>query len=118
MNGVTILEEHLCRLLSLGAFIGTTVFCLLMCCTGILIIQWIYKKDKSCNKESIKYSSTAATVIICIVFVGFIILQLLSYNDTHIEYTIKVDDSASFNQVYDKYEILSESDNIYRVKEK
>lgn len=113
MNGVTILEEHLCRALSLEAFISTTVFCLLMCCAGIFII-W-----RVCDKDSIKKTNTiGSTVVFCIVLVGFVVLQLFAYNDTRIEYTIKVDDSASFNQVYDKYEILSESDNIYRVKEK
>ena len=112
MNGVTILEEHLCRVLSLGAFIGTTVFCLLMCCAGIFIIWRI------CDKESMKKTNTIGTVVLCIVFIVFVAVQLSSYNDTHMEYTINVDDSASFNQVYDKYEVLSESDNIYRVKEK
>jgi len=113
MNGVTILEEHLCRALSLGTLIGTTVFYLLMCCVGIFII-W-----RVCDKESTKKTNTiGSTVVFCIVFVVFIVLQLFAYNDTRIEYTIKVDDSASFNQVYNKYEILSESDNIYRVKEK
>ena len=38
------------------------------------------------------------------------------YHNTHMEYEIIIDDSASFNEVTSVYDILSRENDIYRVK--
>lgn len=40
------------------------------------------------------------------------------FNTTHMEYTVIVDDSVSFNDFHAKYEIISTNGNEYRVAEK
>jgi hypothetical protein len=51
-------------------------------------------------------------------YVVFWVFQINNYNKTHIEYTVTIDDSVSFDDFHEKYEIVSVNGNEYRVVEK
>ena len=52
--------------------------------------------------------------------VGVGIDGCLSYlrHDEHIEYTVIIGDNCKYKEFVEKYEIISEEDGIYRIKEK
>ena len=112
MNGITIIEEHLCRQTSLATVIAVGIVIALAIAATIFIFRQQHKYVKPCYHELI------FVVCILVVFItGFCVL-LKEYRDTHIEYTVTVDDSVSFNDFHEKYEIVSVDGNEYRVKEK
>lgn len=116
MNGITIIEEHLCKTVELPALIGTISFITLLYIGGLLLYRFVYKQSsKSCTdkKKYIIYS-----ILLFVICSAFWAVQIIDYNKTHIEYTVTVDDGVSFNDFHEKYEIISVNGNEYRVKEK
>ena len=116
MDGITIVAEHLCRVIEWGELIGFGIFITLLCIGGLLFYRWGYKHCKS-NKAN-KITIFICSIILVIINICFWIVQINKYNTTHIEYTIIVDDSVSFNDFYEKYEIISINEDRYRVIEK
>jgi Ca2+/H+ antiporter len=114
MNGITIIEEHLCRVVELRSLIGIGIFMTLMCGAIIAFYRWA---SKNCDNSS-KKAARVCSILIIILYVITLAVQIYNYNRTHMEYTVTVDDSVSFNDFHEKYEIVSVDRNEYRVKEK
>ena len=112
MGGITILEEHLCRHTSLATVIAVGMTMALAIAAIIFIFKQQHKYSKQCYHELMFMAC-----ILVIFITGFCVL-LKEYRDTHIEYTITVDDTVSFNDFMEKYEIISIDGIEYRVKEK
>ena len=111
MNGVIIMEQHLCRELELIGLIGYGIFSTLLTVGSLTIYKYGYKSADKITKITIRFCSILL-IVLYIVFWGF---QINSYNTTHMEYTVVVDDNVSFNEFYKKYEIISVDGNKYRV---
>ena len=116
MNGITIVEEHLCRIVELPALIGLGIFITLLCFGEIVMFVFMYNQSNKDTRN--KILSYGSTVFIVIMYFIFWIVQINNYNDTHMEYTVTVDDSVSFNDFHAKYDIISINGNEYRVAEK
>ena len=114
MNGITIIEEHLCRATELQSLIGIGIFMTILC-GGIL--AFYYWAIKHCDNNT-KKAGQICSILISILYIITWAVQIDSYNKTHMEYTVTVDDSVSFNDFHEKYEIISVDGNEYRVKEK
>lgn len=115
MNGITIVEEHLCRVVELGELIGSGFFITLLFCCGLLLYRFMYKEDTSeVNKKII----IVCSVLLVAMYIWFWIFQIDKYNTTYMEYTVTVDNNISFNEFHTKYEIISINGNEYRVVEK
>ena len=114
MAGITIIEEHLCRVVELPQLIVICVFFTLMCVGALALYRFIYKTTDSKAIKMLAIVCSIGVIIICIVLWTH---QIYSYNKTHFEYTIEVDNSVSFNDFFDKYEIVSADGDRYRVKE-
>ena len=112
MNGITIIEEHLCRQTSLATVITVCITIALAIAAIIFIFMQQHKYSKQCYHELIFMAC-----ILVVFITGFCVL-LKEYRDTHIEYTITVDDTVSFNDFMEKYEIISVDGIEYRVREK
>ena len=115
MSGITIIEEHLCRVVEFPTLIGTGISITLLCGGSLLMYSLmrkysIYKEDKT--------TAIVCSILIVIMYVVFLVVSINNYNNTHMEYTIAIDDSVSFNDFHAKYEIVSENGNRYRVVEK
>lgn len=114
MKGITIVEEHLCRAVELPQLIVVCVFVTLLCVGVLALYRFMYKYTESnANKKLV----IACSVGIVIMYIALWTHQIYNYNKTHFEYTIEVDDSVSFNDFFDKYEIVSVDGDRYRVKE-
>lgn len=113
MKGVTIIEEHLCRVVGLPELIGGGLFVTALFIGVLLLYRFIYKH----GDKSIKPVTWLCSTAIVIIYLVFWAVMIPKYNSTHYEYTVEVDDSVSFNEFFDKYEIVSTDGNRYRVKD-
>ena len=116
MNGITIVEEHLCRVVELPALIGLGIFITLLFVGALLLYISICKYNMTDKKG--KNIAIVCSVLLVIMYVAFWVVQINYYNNTHMEYTVTVDDSVSFNDFHAKYEIVSVNGDKYRVIEK
>lgn len=114
MNGITIIEEHLCRAVELRALIVIGIFITLLAVGALRFYIFIWRHNLLDKKTSIIICS----ILIVVIYVVFWVVQINDYNDTHMEYTVMIDDSVSFNDFHTKYEIISVDGNEYRVVEK
>ena len=114
MDGITILSEHFCRGVELSGLIIGGIFITIIVVFGLLYIRYILK-DLS---GVIKNITTLFYVILVALYIHQIWGLISSHNTTHTEYTITIDDSVSFNDFFNKYEILKVDGDIYRVIEK
>ena len=116
MNGITIIEEHFCRQISLQGLIISGILITLMF-IGLLFCCWLMWKICIRTKgEKIACLICAISIIVaCVVFWRF---QINTYNTTHMEYTVTIDDTVSFHEFYERYEIISENNGEYRIKER
>lgn len=115
MNGVTIIEEHFCREAELGWIIAAGIFITLIIGGALLLYRRLYNDSLDKNLKTVAIICSIALVAMYVVFwtVG-----INKFNTTHMEYTVVVDDSVSFNDFHAKYEIISANGNEYRVAEK
>lgn len=116
MNGITIIEERLCRVVELPALIGIGIFITLLC-VGALTLYWLLYKNNMIDKNG-KIVLLCCSILIVVLYIVALVVQVSNYNNTHMEYTVTVDDSVSFNDFHAKYEIVSVNGNEYRVLEK
>ena len=114
MEGITIIEEHFCRVVEITQLITICVFFTLLCVGILALYQFIYKNTENNFNKKLSIVCSVLVVILCIALWTH---QIYNYNKTHFEYTIEVDDSVSFNDFFDRYEIVSVDGDKYRVKE-
>lgn len=114
MKGITIVEEHLCRVTEMSELLVICIFFTLLCAGILAIHRFQYKHSDSRGLSILIIVCSTVVVILCIVKCA---LQICNYNKTYYEYTIEVDDSVSFNDFFDRYEIVSVDGDRYRVKE-
>lgn len=112
MNDVTIVQEHLCRVVEFGELMGTGVLVTLFTVAALYLYWWAYN-----HTESNKPLTVVCAVLVVVVCVASWAVQINRYNVTYKEYTVTVDDSVSFNDFMERYEIVSVDENEYRVKE-
>ena len=116
MNGITIIEEHLCRVIETPDLIGIGIFITLLFGGVLLFYRYSYKHAVTDKKD--KITVIVCSIVLVVMYIFFWVIQIVKYNDTHMEYTVTIDDSVSFNDFHAKYEIVSENGNEYRVIEK
>lgn len=113
MNGVTIIEEHLCRVMEMNELVGIGTITTLFFGLVLLLYRGLCKYDVVDKK-----GKTACMVCSILVFVMYVVVWIVginNYNETHFEYTVEVDNSVGFNEFFDKYEIVSVDGDRYRV---
>ena len=113
MRGITIVEEHLCRVVELEQLITICVFFTLLCVGAFAFYRWDYKNTKYHKKLDILCA--IGIVILCIALWAD---QIYKYNTIHMEYTVVVDNTVSLNDFCEQYEIVSMNGNEFRVIEK
>lgn len=116
MNGITIIKEHLCRVVEMPALIGTGIFITLLIGGALLLYRFAYKHDLT-DKQG-KIATIICSILLSVMYIVTWVVQISNYNTTHMEYTVTVDDSVSFNDFHAKYEIISINGDEYRVVEK
>lgn len=114
MGGITIVEEHLCRVVELEQLITICVFFTLLCIGAFAFYRWDYKNTDNKYNKKLDILCAIGIVILCI---ALWVDQIDKYNKTHYEYVVEVDNSVTLNDFFDRYEIVSVDGNRYRVKE-
>ncbi len=104
MDGVTILAEHTVSNFSVGAVAIAAAFTIF----GALLL-WTAHIDDG-------FISWFFGVALVIDAFFFWIIVCCSATTSYTEYTVTIDDSASYNEFTKTYEVVSEEDGIYRVK--
>lgn len=112
MNGVTIIEEHLCRVVEFRELVGFGIFVTLLTAAALYFYWWAYN-----HTESNKMLSVICAVLVVVICIVFWIVQINRYNVTYKEYTVTVDNSVGLNEFLERYEIVSVDGDEYRVKE-
>ena len=107
MDGVTILTTYEKGLLTGYGILGV-MFTLK--CIFVLSVMLINRVSPS----SIESLIAAAFVLACFICMIVATAALL---DTHTEYKITVDVTVSFNELTERYEIISQDDKLFTVKE-
>lgn len=118
MNGITIIEEHLCRVVELPALIGIEIFITLLFVGVLLLYKLIWKYDLVVKDKKEKIATIVCSILLVVMYIVCWVALISNYNKTHMEYTVTVDDSVSFNDFHTKYEIVSVNGDEYRVVEK
>jgi len=114
MDGITIIEQILYRETEFGSLVATIAIITLLVIAGLLYFKFMYKEVS--GKIFTNEIKTGSVLIVIAYILAFISL-IHSYNTTHMEYIITIDDSVSFNDFFDKYDIVSVDGDRYRVKE-
>lgn len=115
MDGITVIAEHFCREIEAGELVMSLIVITLLIGSAQVLYWHMHRNSQY---KLIKKLTIICSVIISVVYVWFCHFQANRYNTTHMEYTITVDDSVSFNDFNKKYEIISVDGTEYRVKEK
>lgn len=116
MNGITIIEEHLCRQINLQGLIISGCLITLTCIVFLFLCWFMWKICiKTKTAKILCLICSMLIVVMCIVFWRF---QINTYNITHMEYTVTIDNTVSFHEFYERYEIISENNGEYRIKER
>ena len=113
MNGITIIEVYLCRLVELEQLIAVCMIYTLFCIGAFAFYRWDYKNNTR-NHKKLDVLCIVGIVILCILLWAD---QIYKYNKIHYEYMIEVDNSVTFNDFFGKYEIISVNGSMYRVRE-
>lgn len=117
MPGVTILSEQTYRELSLGGLILVCIlssFVIYVCMWDLLksYRRHHWKKNKITFIVDVFHTIVLAVVGIVVAWFGY-----WSYDTVYIDYKIKVDDTVTFNEFMDYYEIVSYNGDTYTVRE-
>ena len=118
MEGITIVEEHLCRVVELPALIGIGIFITLLFVGILLLYKLLWKYDLVVKDKKEKITTIVCSILLVVMYIVCWVVQISNYNKTHMEYTVTIDDSVNFNDFHAKYEIVSVNGNEYRVVEK
>ena len=116
MNGITVVAEHLCRVVELDELITVGIFVTLLCIGALWFYWFSYKHCNPDRKE--KFTLLVCSICIIILDVYLWVFQTNKYNTTHMEYTVVVDNTVSLNDFCEQYEIVSMNGNEFRVIEK
>lgn len=113
MNGITIINTT-----DIYKYVGFATYSMLFCAIGIFVlILTIFMIISESNRAAITTFVTG--ILLCVVG-----LCMGLYRDNHAntfdytEYDILIDDSISYNEFVDKYEVLDKDGNIYTVRER
>ena len=126
MNGVTVIAERV-----VPDYVGWLVLAVLFGAVALLplgvVIWWLkgcfdtlmWGGPWACYRSH-DWPVVIFASLLVLICVGLCVISAKRYADrpTHTEYTVKLDESASYLEFTERYEVLSEEDGIYRVREK
>lgn len=107
MDGVTILTTYEKGLITGYGFLGIMFTLAFIISLSIMLINNV----KSSSPEAFFASVCIVASMICAV------CAIAALVDTRTEYKITVDDTVSFNELTERYEIISQDDKLFTVKE-
>ena len=127
MNGVTILDSTDIYKASVWQILITLIPLFVACIIFFVRLHIAFKKGTPEEQARHVVTSDNWKLTDCFIVLGGFILSLIlgasvdircptEYVET--QYEVAIDDSANFNEVYDKYIIIEEKEDTFIVKEK
>ena len=120
MKGVTIIAEHVVKNGGDGAWLVVS----LLAGIGVLLLLGMFGLFlKECRNSYFDHSDWAIVLIVplavlCFGFMCAGAAKNFADDSTHMEYTVKLDERASYLEFTERYEVLEEEDGAYRVRER
>lgn len=114
MSGVTVIEEIVCREMSLATVIGLTILFTILVSFGFVMYWFMYKNTQS---KTVKNTIIVCSVLLIALLVYAILFNISQYHDTHTEYIVEVTNEASYLEFTDVYTVISRDGNRFRVLE-
>lgn len=114
MKGVTVIAERV-----VPDYVGWLVLAVLFGAVALLPLGALIWRPKV-GDGNLGWPEVIFASLIVLICVGSCVISAKRYADrpTHTEYTVKLDESASYLEFTERYEVLSEEDGVYRVREK
>lgn len=110
IDGITVLAQHS------PAVLGSLIVGIILFATvAIFFVTLVF--------ISLRSKEWKASILCCVVAVIFLYGIYLLIEDTrsaqeNIEYIVTIDDSVSFKEFYNKYEIIEVNGDLYTIKER
>lgn len=114
MSGVTVIEEIVCREMSLATVIGLTMLFTILVAFGFVMYWFMYKNTQS---KTVKNTIIVCSVLLIALLAYATVFNIRQYHDTHMEYIVEVTNEASYLEFTDAYTVISKDGNRFRVLE-
>ncbi len=120
MKGVTIIAEHVVKNGGDGAWLARALFAGF----GVLLLLGmfgLFLKDCHDSYFDIYDWGVVLIALLAILCFGFMCAgaaKNFADDSTHMEYTVKLDERASYLEFTERYEVLEEEDGVCRVRER
>lgn len=120
MKGVTVVAEHVVKN---GGESGWLAVAFLAGFGTILLLGMLGFFLKDCHESYFDIfdwgvALSALLAILCFGFMCAGAAKNFADDSTHMEYTVKLDERASYLEFTERYEVLEEEDGVYRVRER
>lgn len=114
---MTVIQEIVCRQTSLrnAIFVLVVLFIALCGSTGVFVCEWFNKPKKSRMEKAVWW---LGLVLMLLMFVYACVYYVQAYNNTHTEYIVDIDEGFNFQEFHNKWEIVSQEGEYYRIREK
>ena len=117
MNGITIINEQLCRVVSLEELMFFFISATFFCAVG-MFLAISSCKELAAERKLLKFVLIVAMVVLIVIYAVLLVSMIQMHNEMHVEYTIVVEDGITFNDVCENYYVVFANGNEYRVVEK
>ena len=116
-----IMTNYFCEHLAIGAFLFAVAFAI-CCIVGIILFMIFENRHKKFGTivEKTIEKLWALAGIACLVFIASVLVSFVytpNYTGRN-QYKVLIDDSVSFNEIAEKYEIVGQDGEIYILEDK
>lgn len=130
MSGLHIITEHIVNngnktdiIPAIFFFFVAFTMILGVVAVSIIAFEWLIDKNKDIDDILVSICLILmgfALIIMCVFFVriGLEFFECALDKTTHMEYTVTIDEELNYLEFTERYEILSEENEIYRIREK
>lgn len=122
MEGLHIIAEHMVTKGNLN-FLSLTIISLIACIMAAIPFAQLIRELRSCGAKSydlddwIYLFAFGFGALACALVVVFSLYNVFNHG-TRVEYTAIIDENIDYGEFAQKYDILSEEDGVYRIREK
>lgn len=114
MDGVTILEEISYRGYTLDLAIAFTIIVIIVLGRLIYLFIDLFGTPGPLFAKSFLVISMVVTIVFCVTVMTIV---FDAYNTVYTKYKVTIDDSVSFKEFTNRYEVISLDGDIYTVRE-
>lgn len=104
--------------MSLQGVIFELVLFGILCCVGVGLLLYTWHDKRWPKRRMDKFRWWGYLVMIVLVYIALCASCIHAYNNTHTEYLVEIGEDISFHEFHNKWEVVSQEGEYYRIKEK